>query len=332
METIFFHLNQLGDFVFSIPALISYRKSFPDAFIVSIVRPAFAEILIQSGLVDRVLSRNSGISKRSFDLIKQLRMIKPDVAVSFSQSASCAIFSYLSGANIRVGFHNTTLGFLLNKRIDMQHPPSVENNIRLVQSMGCKIIEKDYFSTVRISEQATQDANNLLQQYGINQSDKTIILSPATSSRRTIKEWDNSKFAEVGKWLIENDIKPVILGNVPSTEIKNMNNDILDLSGKTTILQAAAIIKKSLAVVSVDSGLLHLSEAVGTNVVGLYGPSNHTKTGPIGAKSKVVRAEIDCSPCMKKKCKINRECMKQISSEQVIDALKSILDEELVGA
>jgi len=94
----------------------------------------------------------------------------------------------------------------------------------------------------------------------------------------------------------------------------------LDLTGKTTPGQLAALLRRAQALFANDSGPLHLSVAVGTPSVSFFGPTDPARTGPYGAGSLVLRSGRECSPCFKRKCPYNHECMTDIQVSDVVDA------------
>ena len=327
MKIVFFHLNQIGDLVFSLPALKCVRESFPDAHITSIIRPSSMEVLESTGLVDEVFAKPSGLLWNKMALARRLRAQGFDLAVALSQSATSAILGYLSGAPKRIGFINTSYGKLLTHCVAFNHPPSTENNLRLIEAVGARITTTSYSGLLKPASAQEERADRLLTQCGIAPDEPVAALSPGTSGRRSIKEWTDEGFAEVGEHLIEQGLKVVILGTVPVDGITARCRQICDLSGKTDLGTLVAVLHRCRLLVSVDSGVLHLGAAAGTRVVGLYGPSDPRITGPQGDGHVVITSGAPCSPCIQVKCKYNRECMTNLSAGEVVGAVDTILAE-----
>lgn len=325
MRILCFHLNQVGDLAFSLPALKCIRESFPDSHITSVVRPGLAGVLRAAGLADEVLLRSNGALSK-LRLIHHLRKGGYDLAVVLSQSASCALLARLSGANRRIGFADTSLGFLLTSRVEFHHPPSSENNLRLVEAAGCEISCRDYSGLLRPTQEQIDHANGILSHHGIAATDAIAVLAPGTSGRRRVKEWTDEGFAAVGGWLAGRGIRPVILGTEPASNIVKECGEIIDLSGKTNLGEAAAILGRARLMIGVDSGILHLCAAVGSPVIGLYGPSNPAITGPQGEGHIVLTSGADCSPCIRTECEQNRKCMMNIKADAVIERIVLLLD------
>lgn len=326
MRILCFHLNQIGDLAFSLPALKCIRDSFPDSHITSVARPSMKEVLESTGIPDEGLSRESSLNFNKLGLARALASGGYDLAIVFSQSAECAMLAYASRAPKRIGFMDTSLGFLLTSRVEFHHPPSNENNLRLIEAVGCEITCRDYSGLLKATREQIQRAKSILEAYGIGPGDPIAALGPGTSGRRSVKEWTDEGFAAVGRHLAERGLKPIILGTQSADSIVKECGAILDLSGKTNLGEVVAILARSSVLVAVDSGVLHLCAAVATPVVGLYGSSNPAITGPQGAGHIVLTSGVDCSPCIKTECSRLRECMTDLKPEAVISAVDSILE------
>ncbi len=156
MRILCFHLNQIGDLAFSLPAVKCIRDSFPGSSVTSVVRPGGDAILAGSGLVDHVVLRDSHLNLNKIRLVRQLRAGNYQLGVVFSQSAECAVLAYLSRAPRRIGFVNTSLGMLLTQRVAFVHPPSTQNNLRLVAELGCRITARDYAGLIKPTGRSDQ--------------------------------------------------------------------------------------------------------------------------------------------------------------------------------
>jgi ADP-heptose:LPS heptosyltransferase len=93
---------------------------------------------------------------------------------------------------------------------------------------------------------------------------------------------------------------------------------VCNLAGKTSLLELVDVIDASFAVVTCDTGPMHLAVALGCQVVALFGPSDHRRTGPY--RGKVIRARLDCAPCNQKRCQ-RPVCMDAIRAEDVLRVL-----------
>ena len=328
MRIVCFHLNQIGDLAFSLPALKCVRDGFPGARITSVVRPPAKELLECTGLADEVLVRSGGLNLRKIRLARELACRGFDLAVVFSQSAECALLAYLTRAPRRIGFVNTSFGWLLSERVAFRHPPSTENNLRLIEAAGCAITKMDYVGLLKPSPAMIERGERVLAENGIGRDDRTIAFAPGTSGRRRLKEWTDCGFADVARHIVSKGLKVIVLGTVPATGIVQERPEILDLSGRTNLGDAVGILARCEALVAVDSGILHLCAALGKPVVGLYGPSAPAVTGPQGEGHVILISGAECSPCDQGECRFSRKCMTDIDPNDVAAAVDTVLDKE----
>ncbi len=330
MNIVCFHLNQVGDLAFSLPALKSLRDHYVGSSITSVVRPSLIDITSGAHLVDDILVRRGGLNRSKATLIDELRRRRFDLAVVFSQSAECAILAYLSGAPRRVGFVNTSAGFLLTGKVAFNHPPSTVNNLRLVESLGCHITKPDYVGLLRATDRQRERSREILRECGVGDSDKIVAFAPGTSGRRAVKEWSDEGYTRLAHRLTADGLGVVILGTHPMEQVTRKVPSVLDLSGRTNLGEALGILDRCRTLVAVDSGILHLSAAMGKHVVGLYGPSDHRITGPQGNGHEIVTTNAECSPCIRVTCEQNRKCMSSMSADLVYEAVCRLLARESV--
>ena len=108
-----------------------------------------------------------------------------------------------------------------------------------------------------------------------------------------------------------------------------IGGNIIDLSGRTTIEDLIYIYKNSNLVLSPDSGSCHIAWASGAEkIVSLFFATSASRTKPLGDNYYSVSSELECSPCMKKKCSLNGDknlCMYSLKSDKVIQILKKVL-------
>jgi heptosyltransferase-2 len=107
---------------------------------------------------------------------------------------------------------------------------------------------------------------------------------------------------------------------------RQMSAPAVDLSGRTTLGQAMALIDRCTAFVTNDSGLMHVAAALGTPVAAIFGSTNSRTTRPHSRRSRIVRVPMACSPCMQPICPLGHmNCMKAVSVEMVADAVGALL-------
>ncbi|NNL41081.1 MAG: glycosyltransferase family 9 protein, partial [Desulfobacterales bacterium] len=147
------------------------------------------------------------------------------------------------------------------------------------------------------------------------------------------KEWFFEGYVElVNKILSTRDRHVVLLGDQSKTKYaaalcQKVDSDrLINLMGKTSLLELAAVLKAAKAGVGPDSGPAHLAAAVGTPFVTLFGPTPPRRLAPYKCEHLVVQSDINCTSCYKKKCPdLDRKCMRLISANEVMEKLAEAL-------
>ena len=325
-----FHLRQIGDLLFSLPALQALRQGFPQAEIVSVVPANLADLLQASPLIDDFLIRPLRGMKTRFHLVRALRRRKFDLAIAFSQSRTATLYSYLSGAKQRVGFTDSAYPWLLTHRVDWPGLPTTEKFLGLVADLGLEADQEDYVGLLRIAPEDEGKATEILSEAGVSDSDRLIALAPGASGKRLYKSWGPDKFALVAQKLVERYRSKIIIVGAPQE--RALGDQILasvvsagtNLAGETSTGQLAAMLARSDLLIGIDAGPMHVAAAMGTPVVALFGPTDPEKTGPQGKGHVIVRRDLDCSPCRNPDCP-DRKCMDAISVEDVLAAVERII-------
>ncbi|MCM2290019.1 MAG: lipopolysaccharide heptosyltransferase II, partial [Sulfuritalea sp.] len=144
------------------------------------------------------------------------------------------------------------------------------------------------------------------------------------------KRWPTRHFAALAQ-LVATPQNPVWLigskkDDAVGAEIANLaQGAALNLCGRSTLEQAIDLIASARAVVSNDSGLMHVAAALDRPLVALYGSSSPAYTPPLSAHAKIVSRNLPCSPCFKRECPLGHfDCMNGITPQQVADLLHAV--------
>ena len=304
-KIIFFHMNQLGDLLFSLPVLKAAKEE-TGAEIISIVKPSLSPLLSESGIVNKVIPKEKSV----FKLISKLKQDKGGKAVFFSESPSSVIAAYFAGIKERTGFETASLSFLLTKKAKRSGVPSLANNKELGKAAGFKNIQADYTGMLKIPEQNIKSA---AQWFAENQLDpsKTIAVSAGASKNRQDKCLESQKWAEVIDSLSEKGINCVLSGAVWEKESMQKLSAVCKskpkiFSAEKGILDSAAFLKACSLFLGIDSGAMHLAAALGTRCAGLFGNTDPMQIGPMPLSKHII---------------IKKNSMSEITAEEVIKAL-----------
>jgi heptosyltransferase-1 len=216
----------------------------------------------------------------------------------------------------------------LNERIpavDMEIH-ALTRGMMLLHAVGIPTNEVEY--KLPVSNQDRKKIDKLMKQHGINGLKSFIAINPV--AKWETKLWPNEKFAELADTLIDQyNMKIIFTGGIKDYPIiqaitSSMKGRAINFAGKTTLTELAALYDKATLVISTDTGPMHLGAAMGTPVVALFGPTASWRTGPYGPGHQIITAELECSPCFKRRCE-TADCMNQISVDQVLNGAQKIL-------
>jgi lipopolysaccharide heptosyltransferase II len=328
-----FHLNQIGDLMFTLPALKALREAYPEARITSVLRPHLAGLVAESGFVDEILNRPSGPLQAAVGLGLKLRESRPDMAVAFSQSATMALCARLSGARHRVGYIDSDLAGFLTHRIQVRGIPCPEKVMRLVRGLGIEPEKEDYVGLVRLSPDDDAAGAKLIAECDADGVSSLIALAPGESAARPYKCWSTEGFKQVAAELAEDGARVIVVGGPAD---RALGDEIVgglggrgrNLAGRTTPSQLAAVLARCDLLIGIDSGPMHVAAAMGRPVVALFGPTDPRRTGPLGEGHEVIFHQQPCwGPCVHPvtpNC-THRACMAAITADEVLASARRIL-------
>lgn len=162
----------------------------------------------------------------------------------------------------------------------------------------------------------------------------TLGINPG-ATYGSAKRWYPEKFAEVAHALSEHfDIilfgGPNEIGMANDIESRLNGLNVTNLAGKTSIQELCSFIGGLNLFITNDSGPMHVAAAYQVPTVAIFGPTRHAETSQwMNEKSVIVRHDMKCAPCMKRECPLgHHECMKSITSDEVIEAAKSLISSQ----
>ena len=147
----------------------------------------------------------------------------------------------------------------------------------------------------------------------------------------TAKRWPPAHYAAVAQAQLAAGWQVWLLGSAKDAVVTAQINQLtqhqcVDLSGKTSLTDAVDLLSCVEAVISNDSGLMHVAAALDKKLIALYGSSDPEFTPPLHAKACIIRLGLDCSPCFKRDCPLGHtRCLTEISPQQVLQQLRQML-------
>jgi heptosyltransferase-2 len=164
-----------------------------------------------------------------------------------------------------------------------------------------------------------------LAENGIGGEDFLLGINPG-ATYGSAKRWYPERFAKVADELARLwGARVVITGGAGESGIAGeiesvMSGGCLNMAGRTTVRELAALIKRCNFFITNDSGPMHLAAAFNVPLVAIFGPTDNTTTSPYSSHSVVVRSETECAPCLKRECPTDHRCMTAVSADDVINA------------
>ena len=166
-------------------------------------------------------------------------------------------------------------------------------------------------------------SNAFLSQHGLK--DTVLVGFNPGATYGEAKCWPSERFVELGRRLREEYGAFILIFGSSRPQEKALNATIaqgigegcLNLSGETSLLQLAALLRQCQVLVTNDTGTMHVAAAVGTRVVAIFGPTDPRTTSPLGEGHVVIRKKVPCSPCLKRVCPLDHRCMDLIEVEEI---------------
>jgi heptosyltransferase-2 len=144
------------------------------------------------------------------------------------------------------------------------------------------------------------------------------------------KRWPEKYFSTVANKKIDEGWKVWLFGSskdaVITKKIQAMTQDrCLDLAGRCSLNESIHMMSLTSAVVTNDSGLMHVAAALGKYTIAIFGSTDPLHTPPLSQKTKVLYLGLPCSPCFKRECPLKHlKCLKDLSPEQALNSLQNI--------
>lgn len=337
MQIIVRGTNWVGDAVMQIPALRKLRCVFPKAKITLCTREWTQGIFQDADFIDDILPIKENESV--FQQAKKWRKGNFDLAVLFTNSFQTAFISKLGKVKTRFGYANEGRSFLLSNSIEKPLWKNERHEIYYYLNL-VKEVEKYFLSKssdekpqfdLTISDERKHSAQKILESNNVDLSKPLIAFCPGSTNSRA-KRWQSESYAKLNDLLQKNlGANIILIGDKSELDvsyqvIEKSNIKPIILTGKTNLAESTAILSLCDLLVSNDTGPAHISAALGTKTIVIFGPTNPQTTYPIGAE--IIRKEVECSPCMLRDCPIDHRCMTQITAQSVFDKVKSLLSNE----
>lgn len=326
-------LGSIGDVVHALPALNALREHLPAAHIAWLVEPSARELVANHPALDEVIvfDRDRTSLFRTLlvlcSLRKNLRR-RPrfHTVLEMHGNLRAAFLGFLSGARERLGFRagSSRVEFLstlfTNRKIsEGKRAHILERNLNFASALGANTQEVKF--RVPIDPEAARDIGLLLASESVEDHD-VVVLHPG--AYWASKRWPEERWRELAVRIARSFPGTAIVVTQGPGEERLVSRigmfpggEVLS-AGKTTLGQLIALLGRAQLVIASDTGPLHIAAAMGTRVIGLYGPTDPRRNGPYGEGHFVIQKDLDCRGCWRRRC-TSDECMRDISVEEVME-------------
>ena len=327
--------NWVGDTIISFPAVHSLRRLFPQAHIYLLVMAHLRELWQANPDIDEVIpySMPTGAG-RIFAELQIARLIRDkriDLAVVLPRSFSSAWIVFLGGIPQRIGYKGEVRDWLLTERLDRNTEILSKHRmyyyLNLIEHLGRG--PSPSLPSLSLDGELEEWANNFLLRNGL--IGRVLIGFNPGATYGEAKCWPPERFIALGKRLQRGYDASIILfgssrpneGELNAAIAEGIGEGCLNLSGQTSLLELASLLRRCHLLVTNDTGTMHVAAAVGTRVAAIFGPTDPRTTSPLGEGHVIIRAEVPCSPCLKRVCPEDHRCMDLIEVEQVYNTVSA---------
>lgn len=332
--------NWVGDVVMATPVFKCLRQNYPDARIIGLIRGYAKGVVEDAPWFDQLIEMNDKTWRGFVRLVFQIRRLKGQIAVVLPHTFRSALLARLGGARRIYGYRRNGRSTLIT---DGPRPLRDGGRIRPVPMVDyyleiCRrlqlTIDRDTKPRLFIARSLQKKGNQLLERYGIGPDDMVIGLNPGAQYGAS-KCWPPEHFARLAELLEQRWNCRLLLFIGPGEE--SIGDEIVQLS-RTAIINTGPdqvdlallkpLIQRCRLLVTNDTGPRHYAVAFDIPVVVIMGPTDPRYTHANLEKTRVLRQELDCSPCHLKECPLEHSCMRDITPQDVLQAAEQLVQEK----
>jgi heptosyltransferase II len=316
--------NWIGDALMSLPALLAIRDRFPKARIAILAKPWVADLYARESFADEIILYNL---QSSWSMGRELRSRQFDCAILLQNAFEAAWIAWLAKIPARIGYKRDGRQVLLTNAVDVPKAGEIPRHQRFY-----------YLEMLRRAGVIDSLPGNVLIRLqsrtaptGKHAVGRVIGVSPG-AAYGTAKRWLPERFAEAAGALADSRGASIMLFGSKSERalceevaLRLNGRAVTNYAGETTLAQFIDLAAGCELFLTNDSGSMHIASALGVPTVAIFGATDDTATGPAGSKARVIRHEVDCSPCLLRECPIDHRCMTGVSSDRVVKEALQLL-------
>ena len=304
-------LTNIGDVIMTIPVLSVLRAEFPDTRIDFICGRSPISLFQGSSDLGELFAYDKKWSLvQKWVWVREIAKEKYDLVVDLRHT----LIPLLVGARYRTKMIRSKRKNIVSAR---------DKHLSRLKDLGLNINNRKPISLFSAGE--TEKLNQKLVKLGFKPGSRYAVVAPGGNS--STKRWTNSGFTNVTQSLIHENQLDVVLTGGQGEGIPSLSGErIFDLTGKTTLRELAALIAGAEVVVANDSSTAQLAQELGVRTAVIFGPTNHLKYASVSDRVKVIRLDLECSPCEAAQCQIERrKCLDDLTPEIVKSTIDGLM-------
>jgi heptosyltransferase-2 len=333
--------NWIGDAVMAQPLLWLIRERHPDRPI-DVLAPVFlapvwrAMVEVDS-VVESQFRRGALQLRQRWEFARQLRQRDYADAYVLPNTLKFALIPWLAGIPRRIGYRGEMRYGLLNviHRDSFAAPRPMVSFYAALAAPPMPVVALPSELPRPVLQVTDLQAGEVLKSLGLTPDASLIAFAPGAEFG-SAKRWPAAHFAALAKHIcqVHPGAEIVLLGSAKDRAVCEEivtgalleQTQVHNLAGITSLDQAIALIARADAVVSNDSGLLHIASALNRPIVAIYGPTDPDHAPPFSDTARSLSLRLDCAPCRQRECPLgHHRCMRDLSHERVWEALMPML-------
>lgn len=323
-ETVVIGLNWVGDNILAIPAYRALHHRFRSEGGITVAAPAnVAPLLSAAGLAKNVVPWTRSTRER----IRVLREGRYRRAIILPNSFRSALIPTMAGIRERWGYPTDHRRILLTNPIDKpSRGHQLDDYTPLLAALSAPRVVDDV-PNIHLPATVREQGRQALMRVGLH-LDRPVFGIHAGGLYGRAKHWGDNRYVEVVKRLRAEGFDIVLLTSprekMQAEKIAMTCNGVPIVGHEGDVLHLASVISHLAAVITNDSGPLHLATALAVPSVSIFGPTDPGRTVIPGA-SHVLRHEMACAPCYQRDCPLgHHRCMADVSVDEVHEAALSL--------